>query len=273
MPAWDNAFEAVPANNEDRSAGALRIRDSKVAVRERAEGEHDWGPSGLADDGDHIEGSGRGFYSDATVVKRCTAAQPQGAYNGANLGANDKGRFQFRHSNRGYSCEVWDGAAFKNSTGHVTANSSTSTHATPFDSTGLQVLQVSGGGSDWEFGPGVAVGIDETLDIEVGVSVQAKALAAERTLCLRLEYSFNGGGGWSTGTEAIVTVRQNATCFVTLHLDLSYNASVGDDFLFRVSGSTDAGNNPNSAIFNTADAAPAGALPVTTRARWRVWVR
>lgn len=48
---WNAAFEALPADNEVLSQGAERIRDHKLAVRERLAVDHSW--AGDADDGKH----------------------------------------------------------------------------------------------------------------------------------------------------------------------------------------------------------------------------
>ncbi len=39
---WNAAFEAIPADNDQVSEGALRIRNLKRDIRERAEIDHDW---------------------------------------------------------------------------------------------------------------------------------------------------------------------------------------------------------------------------------------
>ena len=43
---WDNAFEIAPADTDEYKYGANKIRQLKVAVRERAEVEHDWEATG-----------------------------------------------------------------------------------------------------------------------------------------------------------------------------------------------------------------------------------
>lgn len=53
---WDSAFEAAPANNVSRSLIDNYIRDTKRAIRERMEVEHEWGPSSSIDSGRHIGG-------------------------------------------------------------------------------------------------------------------------------------------------------------------------------------------------------------------------
>lgn len=57
---WNTAFEAEPANSDNASEGALRIRNLKVAISERLEVDHSY--AGDAEDGKHkqltfIEGS------------------------------------------------------------------------------------------------------------------------------------------------------------------------------------------------------------------------
>lgn len=39
---WDAAFEAAPADSENINLGAERIRDLKVAIRERMQVDHEW---------------------------------------------------------------------------------------------------------------------------------------------------------------------------------------------------------------------------------------
>ena len=52
---WDAAFEALPADSENISQGADRIRDLKLAVRERMEHDHYWDEAGTdADHGEHL---------------------------------------------------------------------------------------------------------------------------------------------------------------------------------------------------------------------------
>lgn len=48
---WNSGFEAIPADSENASQGANRIRDHKKAVRERLEVDHSW--DGDEDDGEH----------------------------------------------------------------------------------------------------------------------------------------------------------------------------------------------------------------------------
>lgn len=51
---WNAAFEATPADTEDISQGADRIRDLKSAISERMEHDHYWDTSGTdADHGEH----------------------------------------------------------------------------------------------------------------------------------------------------------------------------------------------------------------------------
>lgn len=48
---WDASYEAIPSDNEDINEGANRIRDFKVAVRQRLAVDHSW--AGDANDGKH----------------------------------------------------------------------------------------------------------------------------------------------------------------------------------------------------------------------------
>ncbi|KKL70762.1 hypothetical protein LCGC14_2101640, partial [marine sediment metagenome] len=48
---WNGTFESQPADTEDLSIGASRMRDHKKAISERAEIDHNW--NGGADDGQH----------------------------------------------------------------------------------------------------------------------------------------------------------------------------------------------------------------------------
>lgn len=52
---WNAAFEALPADSENISQGADRIRDLKNAIRERMESDHYWDEAGTdADHGEHL---------------------------------------------------------------------------------------------------------------------------------------------------------------------------------------------------------------------------
>ena len=51
---WNAAFEALPADANDIDEGADRIRDSKLAIRERMEKDHYMAIAGTdADHGEH----------------------------------------------------------------------------------------------------------------------------------------------------------------------------------------------------------------------------
>lgn len=50
---WNTAFEALPANTEDASQGASRIRELKVALSERIEVDHSL--AGDVSDGEHLK--------------------------------------------------------------------------------------------------------------------------------------------------------------------------------------------------------------------------
>ncbi len=50
---WNGTFEALPADVDEASEGASRIRTHKIAVRERLEVDHSW--DGDANDGQHIK--------------------------------------------------------------------------------------------------------------------------------------------------------------------------------------------------------------------------
>lgn len=54
---WDSSFEAAPSNNISRSLLDNYIRDTKRAIRERMEVEHEWGPSSSIDSGQHKPGA------------------------------------------------------------------------------------------------------------------------------------------------------------------------------------------------------------------------
>lgn len=50
---WDAAYEAVPADSDQISEGALRIRQTRTDVQERGEVDHSW--AGDVDDGLHLK--------------------------------------------------------------------------------------------------------------------------------------------------------------------------------------------------------------------------
>lgn len=52
---WNIAFEALPADGELANQGADKLRDLKLAIRERLEKDHYWPPAGTdADHGEHV---------------------------------------------------------------------------------------------------------------------------------------------------------------------------------------------------------------------------
>src|SRR6266566_2688271 len=75
---WDTSYEGVPADNENISLGAARIRDLKAEIRQRMAVDHSW--SGDGNDGKHqiIQmrvSSGSGIALDATDGALYTAVQ------------------------------------------------------------------------------------------------------------------------------------------------------------------------------------------------------
>jgi len=50
---WDSSYENIPADNDQASEGALRIRNLKRDIRERAEIDHDW--DDINDSGKHLK--------------------------------------------------------------------------------------------------------------------------------------------------------------------------------------------------------------------------
>ncbi len=50
---WDSSYENIPADNDQASEGALRIRNLKRDIRERAEVDHDWDDT--TDAGKHLQ--------------------------------------------------------------------------------------------------------------------------------------------------------------------------------------------------------------------------
>ncbi len=53
---WNAAFEALPADGDNVSEGAERIRDLKLAVEERMQKDHYWAPAGTdANHGEHVK--------------------------------------------------------------------------------------------------------------------------------------------------------------------------------------------------------------------------
>jgi hypothetical protein len=69
--AWDSSFENVPADAEDISQGAGRIRTLKTDTRERAQVESNWGDiaTGYTDDGRANPGSARAFAQAAAPTQ------------------------------------------------------------------------------------------------------------------------------------------------------------------------------------------------------------
>ena len=54
---WDSSYENIPADNDQASEGALRIRNLKRDIRERIEIDHDW--DDVTDAGKHLQVSFR----------------------------------------------------------------------------------------------------------------------------------------------------------------------------------------------------------------------
>lgn len=75
---WDDSFEATPADGDDVSEGALRIRDTKKATSERLEIEHDFKASGK-----HLPGK-------VTVLQVDTAANLQLSEKGLGYASDEK---------------------------------------------------------------------------------------------------------------------------------------------------------------------------------------
>ncbi len=68
---WNAAFEASPAGTDNISQGDDKIREDKVAVRERAEREHIWGTSETnANHGWHREGSAMAYVDASEPTNR-----------------------------------------------------------------------------------------------------------------------------------------------------------------------------------------------------------
>jgi hypothetical protein len=66
---WNTAFEAIPADSEDIGQGAERIRDLKLALRERLEKDHYFDAAGTdADHGEHKWITLREQATDPTAV-------------------------------------------------------------------------------------------------------------------------------------------------------------------------------------------------------------
>lgn len=93
---WTSTFEANPPGSEAKSQGDNRIREHKEAVRERAEIEHDWGPSGANDDGKHLAGSACAFYQ---------SSEPAATSSGATLAPSGRLLVRSDAQNQLY---VWD---------------------------------------------------------------------------------------------------------------------------------------------------------------------
>ena len=86
-PAWSQevwnagTFETSPANGDQASAGAGKIRDTRIEVRQRMDVEHNIGDADGDDDdnGLHRHGSARAFLQDSapTVLKGVTDPDTQ----------------------------------------------------------------------------------------------------------------------------------------------------------------------------------------------------
>jgi hypothetical protein len=82
---WNQAFEDSPADSDDPSDGALRIRELKEAVQERIVKEHEFTlTDSFADQAWHKEGSAKGYYKSAEPSNR-----PDGS---TSLDSTDAGR-------------------------------------------------------------------------------------------------------------------------------------------------------------------------------------
>lgn len=64
LDTWNNAYEGLPADNENTELGAVRIRDFKTNTRERANIDHSWGDS--LDNGQHNQSSYNTLSADPT---------------------------------------------------------------------------------------------------------------------------------------------------------------------------------------------------------------
>jgi hypothetical protein len=87
MASWTNAFEASPADSDDASEGAERIRELKVGIQERIVHEHDFDTSSgaVANHGWHKAGAAKGYYQADEPTNR-----PDGT---TSLTSDDAGRY------------------------------------------------------------------------------------------------------------------------------------------------------------------------------------
>ncbi len=100
---WDSTFEAAPAATDSPKGGDDKIRQLKVAARERLEREHIGGTSETnSTHGWHREGSARGYYQATAPTTR-----PDGV---TALGTSDEGRIWI-DSDTGLSY-YWSGTAW-----------------------------------------------------------------------------------------------------------------------------------------------------------------
>lgn len=71
---WDTGFEADPADLDEAKYGASEIRELKLAIRERAEEEHDWEAGGL-----HMPGKVSCVYEGTTAEIAALTGMSEGA--------------------------------------------------------------------------------------------------------------------------------------------------------------------------------------------------
>lgn len=115
--AWDASFEATPANSDLVSQGDDRIRELKVEIADRGEGEHCWGTSGTggcaSDLGFHRIGSARAFNSNTAPTTRLNLALTAlGGNDGGRLWVDNDGPDNVATNNDDGRLSYWDGAAW-----------------------------------------------------------------------------------------------------------------------------------------------------------------
>lgn len=123
MATWDTTFETSPANGDNPSAGAGKIRELKVEVGDRGNREHTWAGTTAAD-GIHRAGSAKVYFTTATPT-----LQPDGT---TTLTTTDKGRLYYK-SSTGSVLLIHNGTGFV-STGVTLSTSQTIYGAKTFKS-------------------------------------------------------------------------------------------------------------------------------------------
>jgi hypothetical protein len=187
MAAWNSTFEATPAGTDAISDGDNQIRNTRLEVRTRGQREHAWGNGG-PDDGYHLEGAARAFYTDTDPAVLNSAATPSGGGGAALSSANSRGRYASYTVDGNYWYRVYDGSAWREVKVMPTVSAVNSTYAGTFDGT-VHYLQNSAG----------------LADLVATITTPAKgAWYIEINYTGTIKNTSGGGGGDKTGVVQLV---------------------------------------------------------------------